>query len=228
MSRFAGIPADAVAFYAELCDEGADNNSREWFARNKERYELSVREPIAALADALADEFGESKIFRPHRDVRFAKDKSPLKTEQGAVVQDSEGTGFYVAVGADGLLTGGGAMHLTPDQLVRYRSAVDDDRSGTDLARTIEALRGNGFQIGGEVLKTRPRGVAPDHPRLELMRHKGIIAWREHGTPRWMSTAGVVRHVRDDWRAVGPLARWFEDNVGPSQETGEERARRRP
>ena len=82
MSRPAGIPADAVAFYAEL----EANNTKDWWTANKERYERSVREPFAALTDALADEFGEARIFRPYRDVRFSADKTPYKTNAAATV----------------------------------------------------------------------------------------------------------------------------------------------
>lgn len=212
MTRFAGIPADAVAFYAEL----DRHNTREWWAQNKDRYETSVREPMLALTDALADEFGEAKLFRPHRDVRFSNDKSPLKTEQGAVVQGIEGMGFYVQISKKGLMVGGGAMHHASDQVSRMRAAVDDDTTGPQLADLVDTLHRKHFQTGGEVLKTKPRGVADDHPRLDLMRHKSIIAWREHGTPAWLSTGSVARHVRDDWRAIMPLEQWFAANVGAS------------
>lgn len=214
MTRFAGIPRDAVDFYVEL----TDHNTREWFALNKDRYESSVREPVLALTDALADEFGEAKVFRPHVDVRFRHDKTPLKTEQGAVAQPWEGTGYYLSLSAEGLMTGGGSMHQQPDQLTRYRAAVDADISGVELAQIVTTLRRKGFQIGGEVLKTRPRGVPEDHPRLELQRHKGIIAWRERGVPDWLDSPAVVRHVREDWRAIRPLADWFGAYVGPSTE----------
>lgn len=212
MSAFKGIPPDAVAFYAEL----EQHNTREWWALNKDRYEESVREPVLALTDALAEEFGEAKVFRPHRDVRFSRDKSPLKTEQGAVVQDVEGMGFYLQVSARGLMAGGGSMHHAADQVTRMRAAVDDDDTGEELAELVDTVHRQHFQTGGEVLKTRPRGVSEDHPRLELMRHKSLIAWREHGTPAWMSTAAVVGRVRDDWRAIRPLQAWFTANVGPS------------
>ncbi len=212
MSRDTGIPAEAVAFYADL----ERHNTREWWAEHKDRYEEVVREPLLALTDALAEEFGEAKLFRPHNDVRFRHDKSPLKTEQAAVVQATEGMGYYLRVSAEGLTVGGGSMHHASDQVKRMRAAVDDDEAGDDLASRVETLRRNGFQIGGEVLKTRPRGVAEDHPRLELMRHKSLIAWRDHGTPSWLSTGAVVRHVRDDWRRVRPLQEWFSAHVGPS------------
>jgi hypothetical protein len=67
---------------------------------------------------------------------------------------------------------------------------------GSDLVAVVDTLRRKGFQIGGETLATRPEGVAADHPRLELLRHKSLIAWRDRGTPAWMSTGSVVRYVR--------------------------------
>jgi uncharacterized protein (TIGR02453 family) len=230
MSRFAGIPADAVAFYAEL----EANTTREWFAAHKDRYERSVREPILALTEALEAEFGPARLFRPYVDVRFRTDKTPVKTEQAAVVEGghgsedtegtggTEGTGYYLQVSADGLVTGGGAMHHASDQIARLRAAVDDERSGAELAEVVKTLRRR-FEIGGETLKRAPRGVDPDHPRIELMRHKSIIAWRRHGTPAWLSTGSVVRHVRDDWRAIRPLADWFAEHVGPTTSPVDER-----
>ena len=210
MAAATGIPLDAVAFYTEL----EANNTKDWWAANKERYEQSVREPFAALADALADEFGEARIFRPYRDVRFSADKTPYKTEQGAVASAPSGAGYYVRVGSDGLVTGGGYMHGMPDQVARYRSSLNADGSGEALVAIVDGLRRKGFQIGGETLSTRPKGVTADHPRLELLRHKSLIAWRDRGTPAWMSTGSVVRYVRDDWRAIRRLVVWFGEFVG--------------
>jgi uncharacterized protein (TIGR02453 family) len=186
MSRPVGIPAEAVAFYAEL----EQHNTREWWAEHRDRYEELVREPLLALTDALADEFGRATLFRPYNDVRFRHDKSPLKTEQAAIVQVSEGMGYYLRVSAEGLTVGGGSMHHASDQVTRMRAAVDDEEAGQHLGSVVESLRHKGFQIGGEVLKTR--------------------------APAWLSTGAVVRHVRDDWRAVRPLQDWFAAHVGPS------------
>jgi uncharacterized protein (DUF2461 family) len=86
----AGIPTDAVAFYAEL---EANNNNRAWWAANKERYERSVREPFSAMTDALADEFGEARVFRPYRDVRFSREPSPPARRARATTSASARTG---------------------------------------------------------------------------------------------------------------------------------------
>jgi uncharacterized protein (TIGR02453 family) len=223
VSRPSGIPADAVAFYAEL----EANNTKDWWTANKDRYERSVREPVEALTEALAEEFGEARVFRPYRDVRFSADKTPYKTEQGAIAAAPGGAGYYLRVGSDGLVTGGGYLHGMPDQVARYRAALDDNGAGEALVDIVNTLRRKGFQIGGETLTTRPKGVAADHPRLELLRHKSLIAWRDRGTPTWMSTGSVVRYVREDWRAIRPVVEWIGEYVGESTMPKPERGRRR-
>ncbi len=135
MSTFTGIPADALDFYDEL---GAAN-TRAWWQANKERYTASVREPLEGLLDALEDEFGPAHLYRPNRDVRFSKDKSPYKDHQGALATTVPGMGFYVHVNGDGLMTGGGFYPTGPDQLPRLRAAIDAPRSGHDLRASSTA-----------------------------------------------------------------------------------------
>lgn len=210
VSASPGIPTDAMAFYAELAAAGFD---KQWWAANKARYEASVREPLAALLDALEDEFGPARMFRPYRDTRFSADKTPYKDHQAGLVELSTGLGYYLQVSADGLMTGGGIMHLSSEQLARYRAAVEG-APGEQLAALVTSLRRKGFQIGGDVMKTRPRGVPEDHPRVELLRHRSLIAWRDHGTPAWLSTSAAARKVRDDWRAIRPTCEWLQAQLG--------------
>jgi uncharacterized protein (TIGR02453 family) len=209
-----GIPEDAIRFYADL---GKDN-SREFWTANKQRYEDSVRVPFEALLGALAGEFGEGKAFRPYRDVRFTPDKRPYKEHQGGFVQTADGIGWYLQLSANGLMTGGGFHHSAPDQVSRYRSAVDAGDTGAELVGIVERLEKAKFELGGEELKTRPRGFADDHPRLDLLRHKSLTVGREYGVPSWLSTGRVVTKVRDDWRAIRPLIEWITTNVGPATE----------
>lgn len=211
-----GIPLDAVEFYREL----EESNSREWWAANKDRYAVSVREPLAHLADVLTDEFGEPKLFRPNRDVRFSKDKSPYKNHQGLFVPTSSRMGWYVQVGPDGLRTAGGFYASESDQVARYRTSVVDDVAGGTLVKVVDTLLDNGFDIGGDVLATRPRGIPADHPRLELLRHRTLTASRDHGTPDWLESDDVVEKVREDWVAMRPLIEWCEQYVGASEKPG--------
>lgn len=208
-----GIPLDALDFFEELAAE----NTRTWWQANRARWEESVREPMEWLVEALTDEFGPARLYRPHRDVRFSSDKSPYKDHQGALAATVPGIGFYVQVSADGLMTGGGFHPTGPDQTPRYRAAVDAPATGTALQRVVDRLVADGFELGGEQVATRPRGVAADHPRLHLMRHKHLLAARRHGSPPWLDTPEVVERVRADWRAVRPLVDWLTEHVGATR-----------
>src|SRR5690349_13106062 len=123
---FTGFPDEALAFYEGL----QADNSRTYFTAHREIYERSVKAPMRALIDELAGEFGECKLFRPNRDVRFANDKSPYKTHQGAFCELDPGIGFYVSIDADGIVTAGGFHSPEREQTLRYRTAVDDDVIG--------------------------------------------------------------------------------------------------
>ena len=116
---FTGFPVEAFDFYEGL---EADNSKTYWTA-HKHLYEACVRDPLVALCELLEPEFGAVHLFRPYRDVRFARDKSPYKEQQGATVGDN-----YVLVSAAGLFAAGGYYHMAADQVGRYREAVDDFR----------------------------------------------------------------------------------------------------
>ncbi len=213
MTAEQGIPLDALDFYEDLAVE----NTRTWWQAHRDRWEASVRGPMEELVEALAEEFGEAHLYRPHRDVRFSTDKSPYKDHQGALATVVPGIGWYVQVSADGLLAGGGFYPVGTDQTARYRAGVDAPASGTQLEALVERLTADGFEIGGEQVATRPRGVPADHPRLELMRRKHVTAGRQHGAPAWLPTPEVVDRVRADWRAVRPLVEWLTAHVGASE-----------
>ena len=261
MAGAAGIPLGAVDFFAEL----ELNNTREWWTAHAADHARLVKGPMTALGEALADEFGTPKVFRPHRDVRFSADKSPYKTHQGVVVGTGPGMGYYVQVSARGLMVAGGWYAGTPEQIARFREVVAEEvdvrslssprsgrdegslsnsrdeprarslsrppnepdlrslsspRSGRDegpgaqLERIVTALRDSGYEIGGDVLRSRPRGIAPDHPHLDLLRHKSLTAAVEYGVPEWMETPEVADRVRVDWRELRPLMTWLAEWVG--------------
>ena len=210
---FRGWPPEAFTFYEGL---EADNSKAYWTA-HKDTYEECVRAPFLALADDVRDEVGELHLFRPYRDVRFSKDKAPYKTAAGAAGELEGGSTVYVQVSATGLFVGSGLYRLATDQLERFRAAVADDRTGPQLEAVVDSLRRAGFDIGGSALKVAPRGFPRDHPRVALLRHKGVTAGRTFAPAKWLSTAKAKDRVLDTWRAASPLHGWLDRHVGPSR-----------
>jgi uncharacterized protein (TIGR02453 family) len=210
---FEGFPAETFGFYERL---EADNSRRFW-DEHKNEYQRYVREPVHALVCELEAEFGQATVFRPHRDIRFSADKSPYKTYQGAFVERLAGTGFYVQVAADGLLASGGFHSHAPDQVERYREAVDAEPTGKQLASIVATLHEGGLSIGGDLLKTRPRGVAADHPRLELLRHRSLTASRDWPAGPLLHDRQALSLVRQAWVQLIPLCDWLCHHVGSPQ-----------
>ena len=213
---FEGCPAWGVTFYQEL----EDNNTKEFWAANKARWERDVREPMLALVDALEDEFGPAKLFRPNRDVRFSADKSPYKTHQGAIVGRGAGVGYYVQLSGDGLAVGGGFRTHSPAQTQSFRRAIAAQDTGEEFEGIVTGLARAGFDLEGDTLKTRPKGFDADHPRLELLRRKEIMALNRVGSPDWLSKPAALDHVRSAWTAIRPLAEWVLSNVPMEEPRG--------
>jgi len=203
---FAGWPIEAVEFY-----EGLEaDNSKVYWTEHKAVYDRHVKAPMDQLLAELADEFGAGKIFRPYRDVRFSADKTPYKTNCAATI----GSG-YVSFSADGLSVGGGLYMPDPAALARYREAVDKPKSGAELTAIVTDLQAAGYEImAHEVLKTAPRGYPKDHPRIDLLRHKGIAMMKTWPVGAWLGTKKAKDRVVTTLRAGVPLHEWIARHVG--------------
>ena len=203
---FAGWPIEAIEFY-----EGLEaDNSKVYWQDHKAVYDRHVKAPMEELLAELADEFGAGKVFRPYRDVRFSADKTPYKTNCAATI----GSG-YISFSADGLSVGGGLYMPDPKALARYREAVDNEKSGVELVRIVAALRKEGYDtMAHEVLKTAPKGYPKDHPRIELLRYKGIAMMKTWPVGAWMGTRKAKDRVVTTLRAGVPLNQWLLRNVG--------------
>jgi uncharacterized protein (TIGR02453 family) len=209
-ATFEGFPVAALDFYDDL---EMDNTKSFWTA-HKEVYDAAVKRPMDALVAALEPEFGKAKVFRPYRDVRFAKDKTPYKTHQGAFVPSGPSTGWYVQVGAPGVRVGVGFYEASPARLAAIRTAIAEERRGRQLARIIAKLQRDGWELGGDTLRTSPRGYDPGHPRIELLRHRSMTLGRSYGFEPVIHTSELLDLVRADWRAATPFVRWVTENAG--------------
>jgi len=211
---FSGFPLEAIQFYEEL---GADN-SRVFWADNKQRFEQLVKAPMTELTEAL-DDFGPFKMFRPHNDLRFSKNKPPYKTHQGAFGELEGGSGYYMQFSAAGLMVGAGYYFMAKDQLERFRAAVVAEDTGEEIEALVADATQRRYTVAAiDELKTAPRGYDREHPRIELLRRKGLLLSKEFGSPKWLHTKQAEKRVRECWDGARDVCDWLDAHVGPSTE----------
>ncbi len=209
-----GFSRSAGAFFTGL----AANNTRVYWLAHKNEFESLVREPLESLLAALPEPYDSFRTFRMNRDVRFSNDKSPYKTAHSAVQRD-RGAARYIQYSSEGLLIAVGAYQLAPDQLARFRAAIDAPASGIDLERIVDQLTANAVEVGSggaEPLVTAPRGFDQDHPRIRLLRMKGISAVAHRDPAQIEDGETLLADVIETFETCEPLHAWLRDHVGDS------------
>ena len=192
MTEFKGFGPALTTFLRDL----RTNNDRGWFNANRDRYEDTVREParafIRAMSPAIAavsphfradDRKAGGSLMRVNRDTRFSRDKTPYKTNVGiqfrhALGRDVHAPGFYVHIEPDSAFIGAGVWHPDSNALFMIRSRIDEEPDTWRAVRGAEPFRA-AYRLGGDSLKTMPRGFAKDHPLAEDLRRKDFIAVHE-------------------------------------------------
>lgn len=170
-----------------------NNNNRDWFHENKSAYEDLIRTPALNFIEdmendlahisphflAISKKLGGS-LMRVHRDVRFAKDKSPYKTNIGIqfrheMGKDVHAPGFYVHIKPGECFIGAGIWRPDSISLGKIRDAIVERDTHWLLAIREKKFKRH-FEIGGESLKTAPRGYDKTHPLIVDIRRKDFIA----------------------------------------------------
>jgi len=226
-AAFAGFEREALQFFHELTLE----MNRDWFEANKDRYRRLWVEPMTALleevrahvAKAYAPiQLGEPKLFRIYRDVRFSKDKTPYKTHAAGMLPlrggkkpvDGGCTVLYLHVGVDEEYVGSGTYFFDERQLPRWRKLVAADKTGTEISKLMTKLRKAGYEVGGHEDYVRvPKGFAPDHPRADLLRMRGLTAAFPAIPKGMLHTPKLAAWISDHARATAPLVTWLYKNL---------------
>jgi len=164
------------------------NNSRSWFAENKERYEETVKDPALRFIADFAPELKKlsphfqatpRSLFRIHRDTRFSKEKIPYKTHTGIHfrhdrARDAHAPGYYLHIEPGGVFAGVGIWHPESAPLRSIREAIVEDPAGWKRASRGKSFTDT-FELSGEKLKRPPKGFDPDHALIEDLKWKDFI-----------------------------------------------------
>ncbi len=203
-------PPAALEFLREL----EDNNESDWFRANRERYDRDLLAPARALAAELSH-LGQPHFFRPYNNLRF-RPGPPLKEQLGVAVGYGGGGGYYFELSLDGFLVAAGLHHPAPDQLERFRAAIDDQRRARVFERALKEAEAGGLMPTQPALKRAPKGYPIDHPRIERLRMKELTVSRRHELEPWLHDRRCIDRIRSELNAARSLVKWLAETVGPS------------
>ena len=223
---FRGFDRDAMRFWHELASE----MSKEWFVANKQRYQSVWVEPMLTLlrevARGLARAYkpialGEPGVLRIYRDLRFSRDRAPYKTHiaglirlAGDAIAEAGCAALYLQLGLDGEYAGVGCYRFDESRVARWRRAVVG-RPGHALLRIVAGLRRKGYYAGGYESYARvPKGFAPDHPRAELLKCKGLICTFPAMPTGILHKPELARWLVGHARAAAPIVVWLRRHLG--------------
>jgi uncharacterized protein (TIGR02453 family) len=203
-------PPAALEFLREL----EANNDRHWFRANRSRYDEELLAPARELADRLG-QLGAPHFFRPYNNLRF-RPGPPLKEHLGVAIGYGAAGGFYFELSLDGLLVAAGLHSPQPDQLERFRAAIDNERSAAAFERALGSARRRQLSLAEPELKRAPRGFPSDHRRIDWLRLKRLTVARRHPLEPWLHEPACDELVKSELEAAAPLVRWIEETVGPT------------
>lgn len=223
---FDGFPKDTLKFLADL----RDNNDREWFAENKERYEAAFIEPSLAFIAAMEKPLKKispflvaipkkqgGSLMRIYRDVRFSKNKQPYKTNIGLNFRHEAGKnvhapGLYIHLAPDEVFIGSGMWRPDRDPLNAIREAIDADPTRWKRATRSKKFLAD-WELTGESLKRSPAAFEPDHPMIDDIKRKDFIGICEF-KPSDVTKKDFLDRCIEKFKTSRPLLQFLGDAVG--------------
>ncbi len=216
-TRFPGFPLGLLHFLHDL----SKHNNRDWFQANKPRYEQELLAPSLGFIEAMADPLAKisphfravpkkvgGSLMRIYRDVRFAKDKRPYKTNVGIQFRHEKGRdvhapGFYFHIDADEVFFGAGIWHPDSQSLAKIRKAIDKRPAEWKKAKSAKAFRDR-YELSGDSLKRPPRGYDADHPQIDDLKRKDFIGICKIDHDALLDPS-LVKEAAAAFRAAKPL-----------------------
>ena len=188
------------------------NNTREWFAENKARYQAAWEEGKALAADIekglnKKDVIEKTKVFRIYRDVRFSKNKAPYKTYFGAGFTRATAArrgGYYLHIEPGGSFVGGGFWAPNPADLKRIRDEFQMDATEIRKITGTKKFKKIFGELQGDGVKTAPKGFSRDDPNIDLIRKKQFVLTRKF-SDKEVKSPGFHKEAVKTFEAMRPF-----------------------
>jgi len=227
METFTGFPKDLFDFLEEL----SENNTRQWFQANRERYRESIVEPMTMFIIEMGKRLqgistffiadprpSGGSMFRIYRDTRFSKDKRPYKENVGCQFRHTAGAdvhapGFYVHMEPGEVFAGGGIWKPPSPVLDRIRTAIAENPKKWEQMITVTKEKKGFLDIEGERLKRPPVGYDPNHPLIEDIKRKSFFSM-QNIEPTLALKPEFIEITCDIFKGASPLMKFITDSVG--------------
>lgn len=220
----AQLSKDTFAFLKAL----EQQNDRDWFKANKGRYDeikdtfvqfmADLIEQIAGFDPSVAGLDPKKCVMRIHRDVRFSKDKTPYNLHiSGHIVgggrKNEHGrAGYYVRLEHGKSMLAGGAYLPPSPWMTNIRNEIAENADDLRAILNDKTFKKYFGEIEGEKLKTAPRGYPKDHPEIELLRYKSLLAVHKCANKQVLD-AGFRDYAFDVFKAIHPFDAFLNRGV---------------
>lgn len=191
--KFNGFSKKGIEFLKEL----SQNNSKEWFELHRDIWEdtihrinidfvqdmgetLQILEPDINFAPKVS-----KSLFKIYRDVRFSKDKTPMKSKIGILfwkgaTHRMQSSSFYLHYDKDRYFIASGIRNFKPELLKRYRSYIQDTKKREELHIILEELKQKGYHLPQPKYKRVPNIFNKDEPYIYLSLYGSMFAYSEN------------------------------------------------
>lgn len=205
------LSAETLAFLTDL----KANNRRDWFEANRGRHETALAEPARLFAAELAERLTAAsgapvtaRIYRLHRDLRFARDKTPYNAHLHIGFSGAGPGAWLVGLEPGKLVLGYGVMGFEGATLESWRAAVAGPE-GAALEGILEGLGARGLRLDPPELKRVPAPYPTDHPRAALLRRKSLMVWDDDQPMNSAFGPAAPARIATALQEFAPLHTWL-------------------
>ena len=218
---FDGFSKEALVFLQEI----RENNTKAWFEANRERYEQLILEPSRAYVTEMGEHLMalvstinavpkiNASLFRIYRDIRFRKDKTPIKSKIGIIFWQGGGkrmqsSSFYMHFDPETVFFSIGIRGFSDETLKKYRSYIREEQHREDLHEIMKKLSQKGYLLPEPKYKRIPQGFDKDISHPELTRYASMYAYKEIPHPPQFFTAQLCDFAYDLYEEMMPMQEW--------------------
>jgi len=219
--NFTGFPKESIAFLNSI----RKNNTKEWFEAHQDEYEQLIKDPSVAYVIEMGEHLQalvptikakpkvNGSLFRIYRDIRFSKDKTPIKSRIGVIFWQGAGkrmqsSSFYMHFSPDEIFFAAGIRGFSKETLSAYRDYIKNDKHSSELVKILDKLKAMGYQIPEPKYKRVPREFDEEMEHIKLTKFASMFAYKEIAPHEILFSEKLVDYAYEIYEDLLPLQQW--------------------